>query len=29
MDDFWLPVAFIAVWLSLQLWILPKFGVST
>jgi len=23
------PVAFIVVWLLLQLWILPKLGVST
>jgi hypothetical protein len=26
---FWWILAFLAVWLALQLWILPKLGVST
>jgi hypothetical protein len=29
MRDALLFVGFIAVWLALQLWILPKLGVST
>ena len=24
-----IPAGFIAVWLTLQIWILPKFGVKT
>jgi hypothetical protein len=27
--DWLLPVGFIAVWLLLQLWILPKLGIGT
>jgi predicted nucleic acid-binding Zn ribbon protein len=27
--DFFVVLAILAVWLVLQLWILPKFGVST
>jgi len=29
MNDLWLPLAVIAGWMALQLWILPKMGVST
>jgi hypothetical protein len=27
--DFAIPAAVLGVWLALQLWILPRFGVST
>jgi hypothetical protein len=27
--DLIVPVAILAAWLALQLWILPRFGVST
>lgn len=27
--ELWLIVAFVAVWFALQMWILPKMGVST
>jgi hypothetical protein len=29
MSDAWLILLFVAVYLSLQLWILPRLGVST
>jgi hypothetical protein len=29
MKDLWLPIIVLAVWLSMQLWILPKLGIST
>jgi len=27
--DAWLPLAVLAGWLLMQLWILPKLGIST
>lgn len=29
MKDIWLPLAILAGWLVLNLWILPRFGVKT
>ena len=29
MKDLWMILLFVGVYLALQLWILPKFGVST
>ena len=29
MSDFLLMIGFVAVWVTLQVWILPKLGVST
>lgn len=29
MKELWLPLVILGVWLLLQIYILPKFGVST
>ena len=29
MTDVWLILAVVAIWIVLNLWVLPKFGVST
>jgi hypothetical protein len=29
MKDLWVALLFVAVWLALQLWILPRLGFST
>lgn len=29
MKDLWMILAFVGVWLALQLWILPRLGVPT
>ena len=29
MKDLWIVLIFVGVWLALQLWILPRLGVST
>jgi hypothetical protein len=29
MDESWLTILFLGAWIALQLWILPRFGVST
>jgi len=27
--DGWGPLAFLAIWVILQIWVLPRFGVQT
>jgi hypothetical protein len=29
MDNIWILVIAVAVWIFLQTWLLPKFGIST
>jgi hypothetical protein len=29
MDSIWILIIFVAVWIFLQVWLLPKFGIST
>jgi len=29
MKELWVPIVILAAWLILQLWLLPKLGVST
>lgn len=29
MKEMWIPIIILVVWLVLQLWLLPKFGIST
>jgi hypothetical protein len=29
MDNIWILVIAVAVWIFLQAWLLPKFGIST
>jgi hypothetical protein len=29
MDSIWILIVIVAVWVFLQAWLLPKFGIST
>lgn len=29
MNDIWVPIAFLLVWVLLQMWVLPRLGVPT
>jgi hypothetical protein len=29
MNDIWVPLVFLVVWILLQVWVLPRLGVPT